>query len=171
MRKVLARLALIVVGIVVAGAIAIAVIGRERLLEIVFGPIAPQAVAFESLVLGDRPNQFLVCPEKFCAAPAHAASPVYEISADRLRERWLAMIARQPRVARTAADPSMAQYDFVQRSRLFRFPDTITVRFIALAEARSTLAIYSRSHYGRSDLGVNRARIEAWLAALSEGGP
>ena len=27
----------------------------------------------------------------------------------------------------------------------------------------SSLAIYSRSVYGRSDLGVNKARIEDWL--------
>jgi uncharacterized protein (DUF1499 family) len=30
----------------------------------------------------------------------------------------------------------------------------------------STLAIYSRSLIGRSDLGVNRARVTRWLAAL-----
>jgi uncharacterized protein (DUF1499 family) len=31
---------------------------------------------------------------------------------------------------------------------------------------RSTLAIYSRSLVGRKDFGVNRARIQRWLAAL-----
>ena len=31
---------------------------------------------------------------------------------------------------------------------------------------QSTLSIYSRSIYGLNDLGVNRARVETWLAAL-----
>jgi uncharacterized protein (DUF1499 family) len=30
----------------------------------------------------------------------------------------------------------------------------------------STLIMYSRSVYGRSDLGVNRQRVATWLAAL-----
>jgi len=30
----------------------------------------------------------------------------------------------------------------------------------------SGLIIYSRSRYGRSDFGVNRSRVKAWLAAL-----
>jgi uncharacterized protein (DUF1499 family) len=58
------------------------------------------------------------------------------------------------------------QYDYIQRTELMRYPDSITVRFIPLADGQSTLAIYSRSHYGRSDFGVNQARIRAWLAAL-----
>jgi len=58
------------------------------------------------------------------------------------------------------------QYDYIQRTALMRYPDSITVRFIALGSNRSTLGIYSRSHYGKSDLGVNEARIRAWLLAL-----
>ena len=46
------------------------------------------------------------------------------------------------------------------------FPDTIQVDFLSLGENRSTLAIYSRSKYGYSDLGTNRARIERWLSRL-----
>ena len=58
------------------------------------------------------------------------------------------------------------QYDFLQHSRIMRFHDSITVRFIPLRDTNSTLAIYSRSHYGYSDWNVNRKRVEAWLAAL-----
>ena len=47
-----------------------------------------------------------------------------------------------------------------------RYPDSITVRFLPLEEGRSTLAIYSRSHYGRSDFGVNKERVDGWLASL-----
>ena len=51
---------------------------------------------------------------------------------------------------------------YLQRSRLMSFPDTIDVRFIAIDNDRSTLAIYSRSQIGRSDFGVNLERIRLW---------
>ena len=53
--------------------------------------------------------------------------------------------------------------DFVVRSALFGFPDLVSVKFLDLKGGKATLALYSRSVYGRSDLGVNRARSLAWL--------
>ena len=47
-----------------------------------------------------------------------------------------------------------------------RFPDTVDIKILPVAGNESTLAIYSRSLIGRGDLGVNRARIARWLAAL-----
>ena len=156
----------VVLGVLGVVAVAVAVIGRDEMLTMIFGPADHAAVDFATLALDGRPNQHLVCPEGFCAAPPHAASPVFEISATALRDRWMAMIAGQPRVTRTGADDAALHYDFVQRSLVFRFPDAITVRFIDLDEGRATLAIYSRSYYGYDDFGVNRRRVEAWLAAL-----
>ncbi len=86
-----------------------------------------------------------------------------------LRERWREVLAAQPRVELVAEDEEGLQFDYVQRSARFRFPDIITVRFISVSSSQSTLAIYSRSIYGKSDLGVNRERIEAWLKILHEG--
>jgi uncharacterized protein (DUF1499 family) len=54
----------------------------------------------------------------------------------------------------------------LQHTRLMRFPDTIDIAVLSIGDNQSTLAIYSRSLIGRGDLGVNRARIERWLAAL-----
>jgi uncharacterized protein (DUF1499 family) len=55
----------------------------------------------------------------------------------------------------------------VQRSRLLRFPDLITIRFIAIDANRTTLAIYSRSVWGQGDMGVNKARIRGWVGRLN----
>ena len=121
-----------------------------------------ESVDFEDLKLTDRPNQFLMCPPHICSG--HAASPVFDVSADELRERWREVISAQPRVELLAEDGQ--QFDYVQRSAWLRFPDIITVRFISLLPSQSTLAISSRSVYGKSDFGVNRKRIEAWLAAM-----
>lgn len=50
---------------------------------------------------------------------------------------------------------------YVTRSLVFGFPDYTTVR-----QAGDTLEIYGRARFGKSDLGVNRARVEGWIDAL-----
>jgi uncharacterized protein (DUF1499 family) len=140
--------------------------GREWLLTKALGPVTRPPIDFQTMRRGPKPNQYLVCPLDVCTAKPDRVSPVYPVPVSVLRDHWMAMIARQPRVEQLTVDPDAWQYDFVQRSRLFGFPDTITVRFIPLANDPSTLAIYSRSHYGYADLGVNRRRITAWLSDL-----
>lgn len=54
---------------------------------------------------------------------------------------------------------------YVTRSRVFGFPDYTTVR-----QAGPRLEIYGRLRFGRSDLGVNAARIDGWLELLRQGG-
>ena len=54
----------------------------------------------------------------------------------------------------------------MQTSSLFGFPDYVSVKFIEIDAANSTLAIFSRSRLGQSDLGVNKKRVEAWLGQL-----
>ncbi len=74
-------------------------------------------------------------------------------------------MAGQPRVE-TLETAALLRFEHAQRSARFWFPDRVTVWVIPLSDSRSTLAIYSRSIYGLNDLGVNRARVETWLAAL-----
>ena len=145
---------------------ATAVIGRERALALVFGPAEPTPIDFKTLTRHRRPNQFLMCPKGLCSAAIDVVSPVFDVPATQLRNVGVAVMAQQPRIQQVAADETALQYDFVQRSRLVRFPDLITVRFIPLPATQSTFAVYSRSHIGYSDRGVNRRRIESWLTAL-----
>ncbi len=155
-------------GIAVVIALLVLVTGREKTLEIIFGPMDLAPVDFATLRLKDKPNQFLVCPKEFCAAAAHLESPVFDVSVDALKQRWDAMLAQQPRIEAGAADDGIMQYDYIQRTETIRYPDSITVRFIALEGGKSTFAIYSRSQYGHSDFGFNEARVRAWLAALNQ---
>ena len=123
---------------------------------------------FQTLVLTSwKRNQYLVSPNNYCSARAHLASPTYDLSVEELRERWMTMIASQPRIETRKADEEAMQYEFIQRTKIMRFPDIITVRFISLEQRRSTLAVYSRSRYGRRDFGVNKDRVRAWLEALA----
>jgi uncharacterized protein (DUF1499 family) len=127
-----------------------------------------EAVDFAALALTDMPNQYLLCPPKLCAAVPHSQSPVFQVPVEPLSAGWRQMLGALPRVTLLAEYEDGRQLDYVQRSARFRFPDLITVRFLAVAPGQSTLAIYSRSIYGRSDFGVNRARVEAWLGLLCQ---
>ena len=155
--------------VVIVGATLLLTPIGERPLAALFAVGDVETVDFSTMTPPNDPNWFLVCAPGLCAAAAGADSPVFEISAERLRARWREVVAAQPRVEFLAKHPDGWQFDYVQRSARFRYPDIVTVRFVAVSPARSTLAIYSRSVFGGNDFGVNRARIEAWLAILSEG--
>jgi uncharacterized protein (DUF1499 family) len=110
-----------------------------------------------------RPNDFLVLPPG--AAAADLTSPVYEVDAATLAQRFDAVAMGAPRVTRLAGGPQDLWTTYIQRSAMIGWPDYISVKAVDLGEGRSALAVWSRSRFGYSDLGVNRARAETWLAA------
>ena len=126
------------------------------------------SVDFATLALAPTPNQYLVCPAGECGGQAHRAAPVYEVPVARLAAAWRQVVAEQPRVEVRSVDEAGSPTALIQRTKLLRFPDLVTVAFAPLDEGRSTLYVYSRSVYGESDLGVNARRIDAWLARLAE---
>ena len=155
----------VLTAIVAAAALLFTPLGKGPL-STLFPVGSVERVDFAAFKLPDKTNQFLMCPIGFCAATPHAESPVFDVPAAQLRARWREFAASQPRTELLAEDVEGLQADYVQRSARFRFPDIITVRFISVSASRSTLVIFSRSIYGRSDFGVNRKRINAWLKAF-----
>jgi uncharacterized protein (DUF1499 family) len=111
-------------------------------------------------------------PNTALAAPAGAdpaadiTTPVFPVPPTRLYDAVIAVAADQPRTFLAAAYPAQRQADFVVRSAWFNFPDLITAQIGDRGSETSTLVLYSRSVYGYSDLGVNRQRLNTWLAAL-----
>ncbi|MEP3247180.1 MAG: DUF1499 domain-containing protein [Sneathiella sp.] len=121
---------------------------------------------FQTLKFNPNPNQYLICPENTCIEEKHDESPVFNVPVDRLQSTWKAMLAEQPNIEilRTSADSN--SQDLVQRTRLVRYPDIVSVEFSKISETQSTLSVYSRSIYGRSDFGANKTRIDAWISRL-----
>ena len=74
----------------------------------------------------------------------------------------LDQIAQQtPRTKVLAGSVDDGMITYVTRSRLIGFPDYTTV------EAKDGMVtVYARLRFGRSDLGVNRRRVEGWIKAL-----
>lgn len=54
---------------------------------------------------------------------------------------------------------------FVHRSRVWGFPDYISVKAVPEA-GRTRVSAYSRLRFGRKDFGVNRSRLERWMRRL-----
>ncbi|HEX6118994.1 MAG TPA: DUF1499 domain-containing protein [Dongiaceae bacterium] len=155
--------------VVALAGIAIAIVGlilEGGMLERMFAIGEVPVVDFATLQRASTPNQFLLCPTDLCRTQTDGVAPVFDLSVEQLRAAWEQMVAEQPRGELLRRDVTNLQLDYVQRTRLLRFPDLVTVRFIPIDDAHATLAIYSRSIYGKGDLGVNHARIDDWLAKL-----
>lgn len=103
-----------------------------------------------------RPNEALL---RGSDAPRLAMAPAEALA------RLDAVAMAEPRVSRLAGDPADGFVTYVQRSALWGFPDYVSVRAVA-EEGGARLSIWSRSRHGYSDLGVNAARVDRWLAAL-----
>jgi uncharacterized protein (DUF1499 family) len=142
-------------------------VGPERVWSL-FGAADLGPVEFETLVRRTTPNDALACPRDVCKAASDVTPPVFAVSAADLRAAFAKVISSEPRITAVASDDAEMTDRYIQRSALMRYPDTIVVRFFDLPEGRSTIALYSRSQLGHGDMGVNRARIERWLAKIGE---
>ena len=147
-------------------AVLIAIVGREQALITVLGPLKLEAINFRQLKLTPKPNQFLVCPPRYCLSKPHRYSKTYLVSANELAATFGKIILSQPRVTLIADQSSKLQKTWQQTTPLMHYPDRVTVQFIPLTPKTSTLAIYSRSKYGYSDMSANKTRITRWLSKL-----
>lgn len=112
-----------------------------------------------------KPNQCLALPPGFAAAEkADVESPVFSAGVDQVHAAWLAVVADQPRTSK--ARQQGGQIEAVQKTALIGFPDWITAEPVDLGGGKASICVFSRSKYGIRDLGVNVARVSAWLAAL-----
>jgi uncharacterized protein (DUF1499 family) len=127
-------------------------------------------VDFASLERKASPNQYLVAPDGLTPrAKPDAESPVFSVPPDRLRDAFLSVVEEAPRTTLLNRSADGLHLTLVQRTALLRFPDYIDVAIQPAPGgdgSGSTIAVYSRSRFGYSDMGVNRARVEDWMAAL-----
>ena len=126
------------------------------------GSVAPEAIADPtSAARPDTPNSALACPERACTAAADWAVPAYPVSPEALFAAWREALAGAPRTTIVALDPARLLLLAQQRSAVFRFVDTITVRVLP-ADGGASFAALSRSEVGYDDFGVNESRLRGW---------
>ncbi|MEH7827017.1 DUF1499 domain-containing protein [Gemmobacter denitrificans] len=117
-------------------------------------------VSLENVRRSGKPNDIRIRPEG-----GDIAAPVFAMTPELLAERIASIALGEPRTRLLAGSPAEGRMTFVQRSALWGFPDLVTVETLP-APGGSTFRLWSRSRFGYSDLGVNRARAERWLQAL-----
>ncbi|GAA6207616.1 hypothetical protein NBRC116601_09090 [Cognatishimia sp. WU-CL00825] len=71
------------------------------------------------------------------------------------------IILAEPHTKVLAGAVSDGMITFVTRSKLLGFPDYTT-----LQTTDKGLVVYGRLRFGKSDFGVNAARLDRWVAAL-----
>ncbi len=104
----------------------------------------------------ERPNSYRVADHDAVFMP---------LSPEDALSRFDRIARSDPRVTMIAGEVAQAHATYVQRSAVFGFPDYISV-LATPAKDGSRLSVYSRSRFGYSDLGANKARIERWLGQM-----
>ncbi len=74
------------------------------------------------------------------------------------------IIRATPRTMHLAGSPEEGKVTYVTRSRIWGFPDYTTIE-----QRGGAILIHGRLRFGTSDMGVNRARLEGWIAAFHAG--
>lgn len=64
------------------------------------------------------------------------------------------------------AEPIQGRIEATDRSLLFGFEDDVVVRIVAGADGTTKVDVRSKSRVGRSDLGINAARVRAFATGL-----
>jgi uncharacterized protein (DUF1499 family) len=106
----------------------------------------------------------LACAPDVCpGAKPDLVPPTYPVAGARLREIVRAVATAEPDTEPAFTDRWGEQDRYVARSRLMRFPDTVTVEIVGRGEGASTLALSSRSQVAAGLFGDNRARLARWL--------
>jgi len=123
---------------------------------------------FATLTRPDSPNTYLLAPDSASQAEPDGTAPWFDMPPADLAEAWKAVAEEQPKTVKVWESEDGLQVSYVQRTPLMSYPDTITAQVITNSDNQSSLMVYSRSHYGYSDMGQNKKRIDAWIAALRQ---
>ena len=154
----------------IGGGLLLVIFSDQLPLEDIFGSGELEVVNFETIAIEPGGDHFLACPVDYCQmANPDQVSLVYPITVNALRNRLLDYIDSQLRVDIKTMDIPNLQFDFLAYQGTNPFPDVVTIQLYDLGGNRSSIAVYSRTLKGESDVGANRARVLRLLQALETG--
>lgn len=125
-------------------------------------------INFKTLKRPPKPNTCLAAPETHClAAEPDFAAPEFALTPRGLFSKLSELVAAERSWSKVESDADALRLKFVATTGLMRFKDDIDIEIIPVDESRATLAIYSRSRVGYSDLGTNRKRVTKLIERVS----
>jgi len=113
-----------------------------------------------------KPHSFRMAPPALTNEVVDMPAPVFTANPTLMAKAFDDFVLSQNKTTRIAGSPEEGWMTYIQRSPRWNFPDYISVKFIDLNGGKSTIAIFSRSRFGYSDLGVNKKRVLTWVNTL-----
>ena len=129
-------------------------------------PRLPDLIEFSALKRPDRPNNWLVAPAGFTGMVAvNADAPVFEKTPKQVFDSVMDLVLERVEWRLRASDPDTLRISFVAVTPLLRFKDDVYVQAVPVdgESGRSSVAVYSASRIGYSDLGTNARRVNELL--------
>jgi len=121
---------------------------------------------FQTLQRPKSPNTYLVAPAGFAdQASPDEEGPIFFCSTDSLFSQVEALVAMRKDWRLKALDAQAGRISFIAVSKLFKFKDDVDIAILP-SDGKSTLAVYSASRVGYSDMGANAKRVNDLLASL-----
>ncbi|MEM9420934.1 MAG: DUF1499 domain-containing protein [Pseudomonadota bacterium] len=121
---------------------------------------------FATLRRSRRPNDYLVAPDGFCQqAKPDALSPTFETSPKALYAALVKLLGAQTGVTELVRNDEECFVRYVAVTQLLRFKDDVAFQVLPLGDI-ATVAAYSASRVGHSDLGTNKKRVDEILMSL-----
>ena len=126
-------------------------------------------IDFTTLQRPASPNTALVAPAGLCqAAETDEDAPLFDASPDELFDRIVKRIEADRKWTPKSIDADTRRLSFVASTSLLRFKDDVDIQVLPIESGQgATLAIYSRSRVGYSDLGANLKRIKKLLKDIA----
>ncbi len=148
----------ILIGAILLAVLAVVAAG----LFVRFAPVSPARWHVDPLTAAvpNKDNHFILRPQD-----GDGQAPTFKADPATVSRALLDLISESPRAMLIAGSAEEGHITVMQRSRLVGFPDFITIKILE-TDGGTALAIFSRSQYGYSDMGVNKARVEGWLQSL-----
>ncbi len=129
----------------------------------------PDLIEFPALKRPARPNNCLVAPDGFTGmVPVDDSAPVFDKTPKQVFGVVMDLVLERIEWRLRASDPDTLRISFIAVTPLLKFKDDVYVQAVPVdGEAgRSSVAIYSGSRIGYSDLGTNAKRVKELLELI-----
>lgn len=144
--------------------IAFLLTGRERSWELIAGSPDTGPRDFSADQRSSTANDALACSPDLCSEPDFEIAAIDEAPAIAIERLSQQLITSDPLARRIDDRKDPAKARFVTYSPLMRFPDILHLEARSMADGRTGWMAYAGAQLGKSDLGKNRARLEALFA-------
>ncbi|SLN18658.1 DUF1499 domain-containing protein [Pseudooctadecabacter jejudonensis] len=109
----------------------------------------------------------LMAPGAYPSAGGHLIQRVVQGDGVQMMAQLDQIICATARTSVVAGTVEDNKTTYMTRTKICGFPDFTTVRLMTVPDSDDCmLQVYGRLRFGQSDLGVNRKRIDGWMAQL-----